>query len=1032
MPAGTYKIIFNVNNVEYIKCFVIFSGVDLGYTTTYANNITGTIYLSFLNDESGKTNFYTFGNRSIRFYFDNYSSVVSYKTSRMDSYKSISSPASSIKYATGSISASFTNNSDNVLIENISFKTINEKEINYNIYCYPESFKNFTTPVFVNYICDDAKIDAIDYFMIDTSQIQEFYDNIKLPKPKKEHCLFAGWYGDKELQEELPSQNDDWYLKNLDFLNIGNNYKIKNFAETPEKYCKSIFLYAKFQYLADISSSNVSIETSLLNDNFTYDGTEKSLTQISLTYTTENYSLQKDVDYSIEYSNNINAGTAKCKLTGLGRFFGEVEIEFIIKKASNSIDLTTFDWIYGDAPSIPIVLRKFGNVLITYGLTADGEFFEQAPENVGHYFMKAEIQENANYEGACQIKTFDILKAQNTIKILIQNWTYGESLNTPIVKTKFGEAIVKYSDEENGIFNDEIPTNAGNYYVKAEVVGTDNYTACYVVESFVIQKRSNVIQIAIENWNYGDTNFSPTVKCEFGEASLSYSTERNGTYKKNMPENVGQYFVKAETPESDNYYQTVIIETFKINKSINDIQLLIENWTYGDDPKLPNVSAKFGNPIVTYAQYDMPIYSTHMPINSGKYYIRAAVPATNNYFGATIIEEFEIYKAQNNVNISLMDWAYGENPNIPKIEKNFGEASITFSATEDGIYTPQVPSNAGSYYVKAEIQESQNYFGASSTCPFKIQKSENQLQMQPVNWTYGQNPCLPITNCKFGSVSFSYSSSLNGQFFDTVPQKAGVYYVKGEITETTNYYGATQVKPFKIMMLEIDTSAIEFKSQTFVYDGSPKSLFVSGSLLPEIAIEIENNNQTEIGTYLVTAKFIINENIKEIAPLNAVLTINKPELVAKDELGNIEITLQNENGFAPNAELKITNLDKNYANVNNLIENGKYVEHFIELNVVNNDQDPNCLKTSKIFIASPLLQNRNLTISTARNNNINNVEYKINNNYIELESTDLSNIIIAAPKGINIALIVGLSSGTVLIAGGIIISIFIIKRKKTI
>ena len=45
-----------------------------------------------------------------------------------------------------------------------------------------------------------------------------------------------------------------------------------------------------------------------------------------------NYTLKKDVDYTISYSNNLNAGTGKATITGIGTYKGEKEISFRITK----------------------------------------------------------------------------------------------------------------------------------------------------------------------------------------------------------------------------------------------------------------------------------------------------------------------------------------------------------------------------------------------------------------------------------------------------------------------------------------------------------------------------------------------------------------------------------------------------------------------------------------------------------------------------------------------------------------------------
>lgn len=50
--------------------------------------------------------------------------------------------------------------------------------------------------------------------------------------------------------------------------------------------------------------------------------------------------LAEGTDYSVEYSNNINAGTASVSVTGKGSYSGTVTKTFIINKAANTLNVT--------------------------------------------------------------------------------------------------------------------------------------------------------------------------------------------------------------------------------------------------------------------------------------------------------------------------------------------------------------------------------------------------------------------------------------------------------------------------------------------------------------------------------------------------------------------------------------------------------------------------------------------------------------------------------------------------------------------
>ena len=60
--------------------------------------------------------------------------------------------------------------------------------------------------------------------------------------------------------------------------------------------------------------------------------------------------------------------------------------------------------------------------------------------------------------------------------------------NVPSAEAKFGDVVFTYSDKQDGTYKNEAPENAGTWYVKAAVAGTENYTGLEAVQEFVIKK----------------------------------------------------------------------------------------------------------------------------------------------------------------------------------------------------------------------------------------------------------------------------------------------------------------------------------------------------------------------------------------------------------------------------------------------------------------------------------------------------------------------------------------------------------------
>ncbi len=88
--------------------------------------------------------------------------------------------------------------------------------------------------------------------------------------------------------------------------------------------------------------------------------------------------------------------------------------------------------------------------------------------------------------------TVTVVQAANgwTESLAMTGWTYGEKAVSPTAKAKFGNVIFTYSDSEDGTYTDTVPTDAGTWYVKAAVSGTDNYTGLETTLAFTIAPKS--------------------------------------------------------------------------------------------------------------------------------------------------------------------------------------------------------------------------------------------------------------------------------------------------------------------------------------------------------------------------------------------------------------------------------------------------------------------------------------------------------------------------------------------------------------
>ena len=241
---------------------------------------------------------------------------------------------------------------------------------------------------------------------------------------------------------------------------------------------------------------------------------------------------------------------------------------------------------------------------------------------------------------------------------------------------------------------------------------------------------------------------------------------------------------KSETVQSDNEITS----------------LTLAGWAYGETPNTPHATAKHGTVEFTYATEEDGTYTATVPTAVGTYYVKASVAETKEYKAAERVISFTISKADNAIsNFTITGWTYGEAANAPQATAKDGTVEFTYATEENGTYTATVPTDAGTYYVKASTAASDNYNAAEAKKSFVISKADNAISNFTITgWTYGEAANAPQATAKDGTVEFTYADEENGTYTATVPANAGTYYVKASVAATANYNAVEAKKSFVI------------------------------------------------------------------------------------------------------------------------------------------------------------------------------------------------------------------------------------------
>lgn len=225
-----------------------------------------------------------------------------------------------------------------------------------------------------------------------------------------------------------------------------------------------------------------------------------------------------------------------------------------------------------------------------------------------------------------------------------------------------GQAVVEPIIEKNGSTNEpeikwykkvvnewqrisEAPLNAGEYQVTISVEKDDNYNEASISKQFTIAKAiPSYIVPSDLNSNYGDTLNDIILPEGFSFQEDLFTSVGN----------VGENnFTLIYTPEDTLNYEIInnINVAINVNRSDNEwiVEPTIEGWTYGDVPKEPIASSKYGEIRYLYSNSENGIYG-ELPENPkvGRWYMKAIVEGNENYSSLEKISEFNINEKEVN------------------------------------------------------------------------------------------------------------------------------------------------------------------------------------------------------------------------------------------------------------------------------------------------------------------------------------------------------------------------------------------------
>lgn len=381
------------------------------------------------------------------------------------------------------------------------------------------------------------------------------------------------------------------------------------------------------------------------------------------------------------------------------------------------------------------------------------------------------------------------------------------------------------------------PTNAGNYWAKAEMSAGTNYgSAISNVIAFTIKRASITPWVNITGWTYGDIANEPVVNGNTGNGNvkIEYKLKNadDNSYSTTAPTNAGTYTIRAAIAETTNYVAAVTSMDFVISpKDISNVTIgNISNQTYSGNAILPRPVVMDGSKeLIPNTDFT---YDYENNINVGTTAI-VKVIGKGNYSGSAS-KEFTIVRADLSITVDIIGWTVGGNPNKPTVSGNLGNGTVTYQykvkGANDDTYSPTVPTAIGNYTVKATVAQTANYNEATATADFVIsEKAVQKITAEDITVTYGDlNKKVFGTTNGNGIITYTVKS---GEDVIAVDSRTGALSIKrvGTATVTvaaseTASHSADEkditvtVEPKKITAPVGDTTVYTYNGREQIYN----------------------------------------------------------------------------------------------------------------------------------------------------------------------------------------------------------------------
>lgn len=215
-------------------------------------------------------------------------------------------------------------------------------------------------------------------------------------------------------------------------------------------------------------------------------------------------------------------------------------------------------------------------------------------------------------------------------------------------------------------------------------------------------------------------------------------------------------------------------------------------------------------------------------------------------------------------------WTYGETPNAPYAEAKFGTPRFEYANAENGSYTAQVPQTAGTWYLRAVVDGTENYEAITSVpVKFYIEKAKVIITADDIASAYGEK-LAALTYQVSGKVKEGDDLSITLSTTASESAKAGEYPINVAYTKNANYEVITREGTYFITA-SASKLQVTASGYTGEYDGAAHGITVEvtdadGRAAKDVTVYYSETELTEsnYGTGSTTVPIMTDAGTKKV------------------------------------------------------------------------------------------------------------------------------------------------------------------------